>query len=184
MVCSLFQMSLPWKQTKNSCPPFLHKAFRWDMLRWSCWIPAGTERYPSVPVVRFVCPFLVSTKVNRNNYMIPKTNPVDSSWWETRKFVSGWFDITANLKKAGGGWWCLGILIPSNLSVILCLTFLWYFIVSLNSMAVKTIQYDIMQYILSLYTYVPRNTSLETVMWETCSVWQKERFGWWPLLIF
>lgn len=49
----------------------------------------------------WICSFLRS-KVDANNYMIPETYLVNSSWWETRNVVNGWFDIAANKEKGPG----------------------------------------------------------------------------------
>ena len=65
-----------------------------------------------------------STKVDANN-MIPKTSLVNSSWLETRKFVNGWFDITANKKRA---WEFFRFHLSFVLSLILCLQYLRCFI--------------------------------------------------------
>lgn len=130
------------------------------MFRWFCWIPAGAVCYPSVPAVGL---FLLSTKVDANN-MIPKTCLVNSSWLETRKFVNGWFDVTANKRKG------LGILlIPSLLclSLILCLKYLQCFIMSQLSDWQAT-QYSATHQ--GLYPKVLRSTSLKQCHVGTCSV--------------
>lgn len=61
------------------------------------WCPEGPAGLCSV----WICSFLRS-KVDANNYMIPETCLVNSSWWETRNVVNGWFDIPANKEKGPG----------------------------------------------------------------------------------
>ena len=131
-VCSLSQMNLLWKQMKkkkkerkktdeeqlSSFPPLSVQVWHAQRILLDS---SGNSVLPCCSCGWFVLFFPKWMQTTWSQ----KTSLVNSSWLETRKFVNGWFDITANKKRA---WEFFRFHLSFVLSLILCLQYLQCFI--------------------------------------------------------